>query len=471
MKNIEQIYTNCLAQGAYFIESEGEAAVIDPLRETQPYIQRAKFKGVKIKYVFETHFHADFVSGHLDLAAKTGAMIVYGPKAKTDFDKHEAVDGEEFKIGKITIRVLHTPGHTPESTCYLLIDENGKEHALFTGDTMFIGDVGRPDLAQKATGLTQEDLAGWLYESLRNKVMTLPDDIIIYPAHGAGSSCGKNMSSETWSTLGEQKQSNYALRADMSKDEFIKEVTEGLTEPPQYFAKNAALNKKGYDSIDHVMEKGSRALSIEDFKDLSQQDDVLVLDVRDKTEFVSGYIKGSIFIGLDGSFAPWVGSLVKDINQKIVLITPKGKESEAVMRLARVGYDNTLGFLKGGTEAWKAVGLPLEQINSISANEFSNIQKSNAKLEIIDVRKPGEYKSKHIINSTSFPLSFIDDNLDLLQKGQEYFVHCRSGYRSTIAASILNQAGFNQIINVQDKFEHFEEHGMPIEEEACSKSK
>jgi hydroxyacylglutathione hydrolase len=353
---VEQIYTGCLAQGAYYIESKSEAAIIDPLRETSPYIEKAKENGVKIKYIFETHFHADFVSGHVDLAKKTGAKIIYGPTAETSYDIHLAKDGEEFKIGDLTMRVLHTPGHTPESSTFLLLDEKGKEYAIFSGDTLFIGDVGRPDLAQKSGELTQEDLAGWLYDSLRNKIMTLPDHVLVYPAHGAGSACGKSMSKETWDTLGNQKKTNYALRANMSREEFIKEVTDGLAPPPQYFAKNAKMNKSGYESIDAVMERGAKALSPKAFEAAANETDALLLDVRDKSDFVKGFIPNSIFIGLDGSFAPWVGALIPDLMQPILLITPEGMEEETVKRLARVGYDNTIGYLKGGFAAWERSG-------------------------------------------------------------------------------------------------------------------
>ncbi len=462
MKNIEQIYTNCLAQGAYFISSAGEAAVIDPLRETAPYIQRAKDMGVKIKYIFETHFHADFVSGHIDLAKKTGATIVYGPGAKTAFDIHEATDGERFEIGDITIEALHTPGHTPESTCYLLRDEQGKEHTVFTGDTLFIGDVGRPDLAQKSTGLTQEDLAGWLYDSLRHRLMTLPDEVIVYPAHGAGSACGKNMSSETWSTIGQQKAENYALRADMTKEEFIREVTDGLSAPPQYFAKNAKLNKAGYESIDKVLDQGCTPLSVRMFKTLQETPDVLILDVRDKAEFVKGYIPGSVNIGLDGSFAPWVGSLIEDIVQKIIIVAPEGREEETVKRLARVGYDNTLGYLKGGYQAWIEAGESIDQIETIDVNEFIAIIKSGGAQHIIDVRKPGEYEATHIAVAESYPLDHIYANVSQLDPHQKYFVHCRSGYRSTVAASILKSYGIENLINVHGSYDTIKESGLEI---------
>jgi glyoxylase-like metal-dependent hydrolase (beta-lactamase superfamily II)/rhodanese-related sulfurtransferase len=462
MQNIEQIYTNCLAQGSYFIESNGEAAVIDPLRETDPYIDRAIERGVTIKYIFETHFHADFVSGHIDLAKKTGATIVYGPTAVTSFEKHEAFDGEEFKVGDIIIRVLHTPGHTPESSSFLLIDNKGKEKAIFTGDTLFIGDVGRPDLAQKATKLTQEDLAGWLFDSLRKKIMPLPDNVIVYPAHGAGSACGKNMSSETWDTLGNQKATNYALRADMTKSEFIDEVTAGLTAPPQYFAMNAALNKKGYGDIDEVMETGMRALSVVDFKLEQVKEDVLVLDVRGIEDFVKGFIPGSLFIGLDGSFAPWVGALITNIKQKILLVTPVGREEEAVRRLARVGYDNSIGYLDGGFESWQKAGEEVAIIKSIKIEKFGkNINKIDGK--IIDVRKPGEYESTHLEGAISLPLdNFPKKDFSIINKDEKYYVHCRSGFRSTIAASLLYKNGFMDIVDVIGDFDLLKELAVSL---------
>jgi len=454
VKNIEQIYTNCLAQGAYFISSNGEAAVIDPLRESFPYIELAKEKNVKIKYIFETHFHADFVSGHIDLAKQTGATIVYGPGAETGYEKHNAKDGEEFKVGELTIRVLHTPGHTPESTTYLLINEEGKEHAIFTGDTLFIGDVGRPDLAQKATNLTKEDLAGWLFDSLRNKIMPLPDEVIVYPAHGAGSSCGKNMSSETWDTLGNQKATNYALRADMSKEEFIKEVTEGLLPPPQYFSKNAILNKKGYGSFDDAIQRGLQPLSIEEFKALQNDKEVLLLDVRDKWDFINGFIPNSMFIGLGGSFAPWVGSLVSDINQKIALIVEPGKEEEAVRRLTRVGYDNAIGYLEGGFEAWKEAGEKVDTIDVVSMDQFIN-DFENSQRDVIDIRKSTEYETAHLNVAQNLPLDdFLTTNFNTaINKDQNYYLHCRSGFRSTIASSILKKMGYNNFINIVGKFD------------------
>lgn len=464
MKNIEQIYTNCLAQGSYFIESDGEAVVIDPLRETDPYVERAHERGVQIKYIFETHFHADFVSGHVDLAKKTGATIVYGPTAETSYDTHVATDGEEFKVGKLTFRVLHTPGHTPESTTFLLLDEQGKEHAIFSGDTLFIGDVGRPDLAQKATNLTQEDLAGWLFDSLRNKIMPLPDDVIVYPAHGAGSACGKNMSSETWDLLGNQKKTNYALRADMSKEEFIQEVTDGLLPPPQYFAKNAALNKKGYGSIDQVMADGKHPFTVDEFAALSKDGKTLILDVRDKNEFVKGFVPKSVFIGLDGGFAPWVGALITDMDQAIAIVAPAGREEETVKRLARVGFDHSIGYLNGGYEAWKAAGKDVDSIEAISVSEFIDIEKAGSdSRKVLDVRKPTEYETTHLDDAISMPLDdFPDGDFSAMNSDEEYYMHCRSGYRSTIASSILKKNGKGNFVNVIGSFDEIKESGLPV---------
>lgn len=451
---IEQIYTGCLAQGAYYIESQGEAAIIDPLRETEPYLKKAEANGAVIKYIFETHFHADFVSGHVDLAQKTGATIVYGPTAETQYSKHTATDGEEFAVGAVRIRVLHTPGHTPESSTFLLLDENGKEHAIFSGDTLFIGDVGRPDLAQKAGSLTKEDLAGWLFDSLRNKIMTLPDDVIVYPAHGAGSACGKNMSKETWDTLGNQKKFNYALRADMTREEFIKEVTDGLLPPPQYFAKNASMNKSGYESIDVVMERGAQALDPEAFELVANTEDALIIDVRSKEEFVKGFVPNAIFIGLDGTFAPWVGALVPDLKQNILLVTPLGQEEETIKRLARVGYDHAIGYLAGGFDAWKAAGKEIDTVESISVADLaSQLAHEPQGAKVLDVRKPSEFNSEHIASAQNFPLDFINDNMAEVNRDQPYYLHCRSGYRSTIAASILKARGYDQLINVLGTFE------------------
>lgn len=456
---IEQLYTKCLAEAAYYIESNGEVAIIDPLRETSPYLEMANAAGAKITYIFETHFHADFVSGHVDLSKKTGAPIVFGPTALPSFDCIIAEDNQEFRVGEVTIKVLHTPGHTPESVTYLLIDENGQETAIFTGDTLFLGDVGRPDLAIKSD-LTQEDLAGMLFDSLRNRIMPLPDSITVYPAHGAGSSCGKSMSSETIGTLGEQKQTNYALRVDMTRDEFIKEVTEGILPPPSYFPKNAMMNKMGYDSIDDVLSSGNRALSISEFKE-EVKNGALILDVRTQADFIQGFIPNSLFIGLNGTFAMWVGALIEDINQKIVLIAPEGKEEEAVLRLARVGYDHTIGFLKGGVEMYDG---KLNTIPTISANEFeSTYRESN----IIDVRKPGEFDAEHVAGATTYPLDFINNHLDELEKTIPYHVHCAGGYRSVIAISILMQNGYTNLTNITDGFAGFRETNVEMTAYVC----
>ena len=456
---VEQIYTGCLAQGAYYIESKGEAVVIDPLREVEPYIQKAGRNKAKIKYVFETHFHADFVSGHLDLAKKTGATIVYGPNAAPAFEAHIANDGEEFKVGDITLVALHTPGHTMESTCYLLKDENGKEVGLFSGDTLFIGDVGRPDLAQKvASDLTQDKLAGYLYDSLRNKIMTLPDDIIVYPAHGAGSACGKNMSKETTDTLGHQKQTNYALRPDMTRDEFIKEVTTGLVAPPAYFPLNVMLNIKGYESIDKVLERGQQALSPDAFEAAANDTGALILDTRDPQEFAKGFVPNSINIGIDGSFAPWVGTLIPDIRQEILLVTENGREEEVITRLARVGYDYTIGHLKGGFEAWKKAGKETDHIKSIDADELAEIMEKED-VNILDVRKKSEYDSEHIFDAENAPLDFINESMLQVDKNKTYFVHCAGGYRSMVFNSILRARGYDKLIDVKGGFKSIKESG------------
>ena len=464
---IEQIYTGCLAQGAYYIESDGEVAIIDPLRESNPYIEKAKANKSKIKYIFETHFHADFVSGHLDLAKKTGARIIYGPNAETDYEKHLAKDGEEFKLGKLTFKVLHTPGHTMESTTFLLLDEAGNEHAIFTGDTLFIGDVGRPDLAQKKGSMTKEDLAGKLFESLRKKIMPLPDEVIVYPAHGAGSACGKNMSAETWDTLGNQRTSNYALRADMSKKEFIKEVTDGLQAPPDYFSKNAKLNKSGYESFDTVMSRGAKALSPSAFEKLAEKTEALILDVRDKKDFAKAFIPNSIFIGLDGSFAPWVGALIPDLKQAILIVAPKGREEETVKRLARVGYDNSIGYLKDGFNSWLDAGKETDEISILSASEFERSFINDKTINILDVRKPGEWVASHLSSAQHFALDFINKNMNEISRDKMYFLHCRSGYRSTVAASILKARGFHNLTNVQDTFEKISESKIPVVTAAC----
>lgn len=456
---IEQIYTGCLAQGAYYIESNGEAVVIDPLREVEPYIKKAERNGAKIKYVLETHFHADFVSGHLDLSKKTGAPIVFGPTANPSFDAYIAKDGEELKVGNVSLKVLHTPGHTMESTCYLLKDQNEKDIALFSGDTLFIGDVGRPDLAQKvAADLTQDKLAGYLFDSLRNKIMPLADDITIYPAHGAGSACGKNMSKETTDTLGHQKETNYALRANMTKEEFIKEVTNGLVAPPAYFPLNVMLNIQGYESIDKVLERGQHDLSPEAFETAANETGALILDTRDPQTFAKGFVPNSINIGIDGSFAPWVGAMIPDIKQELLLVTDEGREEEVITRLARVGYDYTIGYLKGGFEAWKKAGKEIDQIKSISANEFSEIM-DKQEISIVDVRKKSEYQSEHIVNAENEPLDFINDSMAHLDKNKTYYVHCAGGYRSMIFNSILRARGYENLIDIKGGFKDIKETG------------
>lgn len=462
---IEQLYTGCLAQGAYYIESEGEVAIIDPLRETQQYIDIAKANNAKIKYILETHFHADFVSGHVDLAKKTDAKIVFGPNAETDYDIYSAKDGEELKLGKLTIKVLHTPGHTLESTTYLLKDENGKDHAIFSGDTLFLGDVGRPDLAIKSD-LTKQDLAEMLYDSLRNKIMLLADDVIVYPAHGAGSACGKNLSKETVGLLGEQKETNYALRTDMTKQEFVKEVLDGIAPPPQYFAKNAMMNKMGYDDFETVLKNGDIPLKPEEFEALANHESALVLDVRPQSDFIKGHVPNSIFIGLNGGFAPWVGALITDIKQPIILVVPEGKSAEAVTRLSRVGYDNTLGYLEGGIEAWKAAGKDIETLESISAEEFANRVKSTD-VNILDVRKDGEYQSKHLENAQHFSLDAINENMNEVDKDKTYHIHCAGGYRSVIAASILKARGYDKLVDVAGGFGAIKKTDLPTTDFVC----
>ena len=443
---IEQIYTGCLAQGAYYIVSENEAVIIDPLRETQPYINRAPQDGVAIKYILETHFHADFVSGHLDLSKETGATIVYGPNANPSYPVHIASDGEVLKVGKISIKVLHTPGHTMESSCYLLFDKNGKEHALFSGDTLFIGDVGRPDLAQKSASMTQEELAGLLFKSLRTKIMTLPDSITVYPAHGAGSACGKNMSKETTDTLGNQKKTNYALRQDMTENEFIHEVTNGLLPPPSYFGMNVTLNKSGYESYETVLNRGMKALSLSEFEELTKDSEVLLLDTRTASDFANSFIPGSISIGLEGQFAPWVGALIPDINQKIVLVTDQDKTEETIKRLARVGYDHVLGYLEYGINTWKNAEKPLDRIERVTPEELE--KELEHKSFVFDVRKPGEYEAEHIENVPSLPLDYINENMIQFPKNEAFTIHCAGGYRSIIAASILKSRGYNQVKDV-----------------------
>lgn len=457
---IEQLYTTCLAQGAYYIKSGKEAAIIDPLREIEPYIEMAERDGVSIKYIFETHFHADFVSGHLTLAQKSGATIVYGPMAKTQFKMYNATDGEVFKIGDITIKALHTPGHTLESTTYLLIDEQDRPNAIFTGDTLFLGDVGRPDLAQKSD-VTKEDLAAMLYDSLRNKIMSLPDETIVYPAHGAGSACGKNMMKETVDTLGNQKKVNYALRADMTKDEFIKEVTDGLLPPPNYFPLNVSLNKNGYANIDDIVAKGLRPVTPNEFETEMLKESTIVLDVRDKDSFKNAYIPNSIFIGLDGSFAPWVGEILVDITTPILLVAPKGSEKEAVTRLARVGFDNTLGYLKGGIDDWLKEGKNTESVKSIEANELAEINEG----VVIDVRKESEHQSQHLVDAINMPLS-AEMKVDTLNN-QKAYLHCASGYRSMIAISLLKRAGLKNLVDVKGGFAAIQNAGLKTSEFIC----
>ncbi len=450
---IEQLYTKCLAQGAYYIESEGEVAIIDPLREVGSYIQLAKEAGAKIKYIFETHFHADFVSGHVTLSEMSGAPIIYGPSAKPAFEALIASDGQEFKLGRLTIKAIHTPGHTLESTCYLLTDENGVDHSIFTGDTLFLGDVGRPDLAQKSDEITQEQLAEILFDSLRTKIMPLGDQIMVYPAHGAGSSCGKNMMKETMDTLGNQKKVNYALRADMTKEEFVAEVLDGLAPPPAYFPLNAQLNKKGYLSLQTVLKQGHQALSPKDFKTTSEKDDIKVLDVRHQFDFVKEHIPGSLFIGLNGTFAPWVGAILKDVRQKLLLVVDEGKIDEAITRLARVGFDQTIGFLEGGLSAWKAADLPVESVDCIEPNAFAALSQMDDKLSMVDVRKPSEYTTAHVLGATNYPLTTIEVKFPNSSKDKNLQIYCAGGYRSVIAISILKAQGFTNLTNVNEGFD------------------
>jgi glyoxylase-like metal-dependent hydrolase (beta-lactamase superfamily II)/rhodanese-related sulfurtransferase len=464
--NIEQIYTGCLAQGAYYIESDGEVAIIDPLREVEPYIGRAKTDNAKIKYIFETHFHADFVSGHVTLSKQTGAPIVYGPLANPSFEAIIAEDNQEFKLGAITIKVLHTPGHTMESTTYLLRDKNGKDHSIFSGDTLFLGDVGRPDLAQKAADMTQEDLAGILFDSLRTKIMPLADDVIVYPAHGAGSACGKNMMKETVDTLGNQKKMNYALRADMTKEEFVSEVTEGLLPPPKYFPLNVKMNKEGYEDISDVLDRGNTALSPDIFETAANEVGAMVLDVRHQDDFVKGHIPRSIFIGLNGDFAPWVGALIADVKLPILLVAPIGKEKEAVIRLSRVGFDGTIGYLKGGFESWKIAGKDYDTITAVTAAEVK--AKINAKeIPVFDVRKESEYKSEHVVDAINAPLDFLNNHLAEFPKEQTFLLHCAAGYRSVIAASILKSRGIHNLVDITEGFKAIKDSGIEVSDYVC----
>lgn len=448
---VEQIYTGCLAEAAYYIESNGECVIIDPLRESAPYIERANADGAVIKYVLETHFHADFVSGHIDLARKTGAKIVFGPTAKPSYDAYIAADGEELQVGNVIIKVLHTPGHTLESSSYLLKDESGKDYAVFTGDTLFIGDVGRPDLVQKVKAdITPEYLAGQLFDSLRNKIMTLADDVIVYPGHGAGSACGKKMDKETVSTIGKQKKFNYALRADMTRDEFIKEVTEGLVEPPQYFPSNVLMNVLGgVDSIDEILKRGNRGLAVKEFQTVWEAENALVIDARTKDEFPKEFIPDSIYVGIDDTFAPWVGTLVTDLKQPILFIADEGREQEVVTRLARVGYDHTLGFLKGGIKAWKEAGNETDTIEEISPEAFATLFDTHININLLDVRRKSEFETEHLVGAENFPLDFINRNMSMLDNRKKYYLHCAGGYRSVIAASILKARGYEQVVNIK----------------------
>jgi glyoxylase-like metal-dependent hydrolase (beta-lactamase superfamily II)/rhodanese-related sulfurtransferase len=461
---IEQIYTGCLAQGAYYIESKGEVAIIDPLREVQPYIDRAKADNAKIKYIFETHFHADFVSGHVTLSEKTGAPIVFGPQATPTYKTVIATDEQVFQLGEITITCLHTPGHTMESSCYLLKDKNGKDYALFSGDTVFLGDVGRPDLAQKAAHMTQEQLAGTLFDSIRTKILPLADDVIIYPAHGAGSACGKNLSKETVGTIGDQKVNNYALRANMTREEFIAEVTDGLLPPPAYFPMNVKLNKEGYENVETII-NNAKALSAKDFEIIANETNALILDVRNENDFAKGHIPNSIFIGINGTFAPWVGALILDFKQPILLITPEDKEEETIKRLARVGYDATIGYLDGGIESWEKAGFELDTVNCISAETLED--KLKEEITVFDVRKSGEFIAEHLNEAPSTPLDFLNDHLSEFPKDKEFYLFCAGGYRSMIASSILKARGYDNVINVNGGFNAIKKTGIKTTNFVC----
>lgn len=462
---IEQIYTGCLAQGAYYITSGGEAAIIDPLRETQPYLDRLAKDGVTLKYIFETHFHADFVSGHVDLSKRTGASIVYGPTARPEFAAIVAGDNQVFEIGNVKLKVLHTPGHTLESSCFLLIDETGKETALFSGDTLFLGDVGRPDLAQKAANLTQEELAGMLYESLRTKILPLADDITVYPAHGAGSACGKNMMKETVDTLGNQKKVNYALNQP-GKDAFVKAVTDGLLPPPAYFGMNVAMNKKGYESFDNVLTYGTKPLSVSEFETLAETQAALILDTRNDEAFSRGYVPQSVNIGLNGDFAPWVGAMIVNVKQPLLLVTDPGREAEAVTRLSRVGFDNVLGYLAGGFEAWKTAKKEMDTVNRISAETFAAEVKPG-KSRIIDLRRESEYAAEHVEEAYNKPLAYINDWIRDINPREHFYLHCAGGYRSMIAASILQARGYRNFTEVAGGFNAIARTGVSRSNFVC----
>lgn len=465
---IEQIYTGCLAHAAYYIESNGEAAIFDPLREVQPYIDRAMKDNAQVKYVFETHFHADFVSGHLDLKAQTGATIVFGPTAKPGYNALIAEDNQIFELGDIKIKVLHTPGHTMESTTYLLIDENGKEHGIITGDTLFIGDVGRPDLAQHVVAdLTEEKLAGYLFDSLRNKIMPLSDDLIVYPNHGAGSACGKKMSKETTDTLGNQKRTNYALRADMTKEEFTKELLTGLTAPPGYFPQNVIMNIKGYESLETVMDRAKKALDPVGFEVLANETSALVLDTRNADDFANGYIPNSINIGVDGNFAQWVGEMIPDVRQEILLITDEGREEEVITRLSRVGYDHSMGYLKGGFASWKAAGKEIETVKRLTSEDFIATYAKNPDDILIDIRKKSEFDSEHLVGAINVPLNEINNHLDQFPKDKNFVLYCGGGYRSMIAGSILKQRGWDNFADIIGGFTELAKTDLPKTEYVC----
>ncbi len=465
---VEQIYTGCLAHAAYYIESDGEAAIFDPLREVEPYIAKAKKNNANIKYIFETHFHADFVSGHVDLANKTGAVIVFGPTAKPGYKAFIAEDGETFKLGACSIKVIHTPGHTMESSCYLLIDEKGKEQALISGDTLFIGDVGRPDLAQHVIAeLTQEKLAGHLFDSLRNKIMPLPDELIIYPNHGAGSACGKNMSKETSDTLGHQKQVNYALNPNLTKEQFIKEILSGLVPPPGYFPSNVLLNIKGSESIDVVLKRGLKPLNVNAFELIAEEKQALIIDTRNADSFAKGFIPNSINIGIDGSFATWVGTLIKDIKQEILFVADAGRENEVVTRLSRIGYDNVLGFLEGGFEAWLKAGKQTDDVTCLSADDLYQ-HRGQELATLLDVRKVSEFESEHLLTAINIPLDFLNDNMASVHHNELYFIYCASGYRSMTFISILKARGYKYLININGGFKALKASGhFEITEYIC----
>ena len=466
---IEQIYTGCIAEAAYFLSSEGEAAIVDPLRDIQPYLDRIEKERVQLKYIFETHFHADFVSGHIDLAKKTGATIVYGPTTmSTGFEKKVGQDGEVFTLGGSTITLIHTPGHTMESSCYLLKDEQGKERGIITGDTLFIGDVGRPDLAQHVVeGLTQDKLARYLFHSLRTKIMPLSDELIVYPNHGAGSACGKNMSKETTDTLGNQKRSNYALNPALTEDEFVAIVLNGLVRPPQYFPKNVLMNIQGYEQLDAIIAKGMTPLNVAQVERFQQDANIMLLDTRAAHKFAKGFIPGSVNIGLDGNFAMWVGELIDNLDQSIVLIADDEEQvKESITRLSRVGYDHCIGYLQGGFEVWQKAGKLIDHVQRISAQALSE-QYQQAPLPIFDIRKISEFQSEHLEAAINIPLNDLEQQLDRLPKDQAFVVHCAGGYRSMIAASLLKKKGYQNFVDVIGGFAAIKETSMPKTDYVC----